>query len=263
MGEILDFKTDSERYKYFHEASKEHPAKLEVRTFRWLVERYTKPGDTILDPMAGIGTVHLAATMGRNTIAVEINPRFVEIQHLNIQRLNETLGINANTAVLCMDCRRALPLPPGSVSCIIFSPPYGSVQKRGITHGLKIRKPDSLKFSYDEQDANVGNITVYPMYLLAMREIYALCNRTLLPGQRMILITKDYVQNYERIYVSKDNVRVATEVGFELEDWHLRLLRPTVTASTSRKHRQQKGLDRPELNILQEDILVLVKTSEA
>jgi 16S rRNA G966 N2-methylase RsmD len=40
-----------------------------------VVERYTRPGDTVLDPFAGRGTsLFSAASRGRNGIGIEVNP---------------------------------------------------------------------------------------------------------------------------------------------------------------------------------------------
>jgi len=265
MGETLDYQRDTERKKYFVAECKEHDAKLELRTFKWLVEKYSKPGDTILDPMSGIGTVHFAATMGRHTIAVEIAPRFVEIQHMNIRRLEETLGLTGRTMVLEMDCRRALPLPVGTVDLVIFSPPYSSVEKHGQTHGFREESGELMNvgtLGYSDQQANIGNLTVYPLYLEAMRHVYIACNRSLVLSQRLISVTKDMVKGGERVYIGKDNIRICMEAGFQLEDWHLRRTPRGIRQIVPQRRRQEKGTDRPELNISTEDLLVFRKARE-
>lgn len=257
MGEFLDYPLDSLRYKYFVRESAEHGAKLEIRTFQWLVERYTKPGDTILDPMAGVGTVHWAATLGRNTIAIELGERFREIHKMNIEALRKNPGFNGNEPVLYEgDCRRFLPLDK-PVDAVIFSPPYGSVEKGASSKSFEERPQ---YFGYSDEDANIGNISSYPFYMEAMKVVYWLCYQSLKPGAPLILITKDYVSKGDRIYVSKDNAKVAYDVGYVLEDWHLRS--SPMKGHTSGQHakrRQAKGTDRPELNIDVEDILVLRK----
>lgn len=49
--------------------------KLKSKLVRELIQSYTKPKDTIFDPFAGAGTVALESlTLGRNTIANDINP---------------------------------------------------------------------------------------------------------------------------------------------------------------------------------------------
>jgi modification methylase len=264
MGEILDFKRDVQRKKYFVRESLEHGAKLEVRTLRWLVERYTKPGDTILDPMSGIGTIHLAATMGRNTLAIELSPRFVEIQKLNIDKLGLVLGLTAQTRVLQGDCRRHLPVHP-LADAIIFSPPYADVEKAGMTSGFTDKAGEHMNvgaFGYDEQQSNVGNLTIYPLYLDAMRVIYKLCNQSLPIGAPIIIVTKDKVKNGERVYISKDNVRVASEMGFIMADWHMRDAGLAIRQIVPQKRRIEKGTDRPELLIRYEDLIVMKKDKE-
>jgi len=250
----LNYPRDVERYKYFVRESTEHGAKLELRTFRWLVETFTKVGDIILDPMAGIGTAFLAATMGRNVVCIELSGRFVEIQRLNIAELNRTLGINGSTVVLQGDCRVYLPIP---VDAIIFSPPYGSVQKLQKESDFLKRKHISM--GYDAQEANIGNISIYPAYLEAMKEVYRLCLDCVQAGGVLILVTKDYIKARERVFVSSDNVRVAVEVGWTFSDWHRRYTDPKLFQIKSWEKRVEEGTDKAELRITYEDLLVFRK----
>jgi modification methylase len=274
MGEILDFKRDTLRKRYSVPEHREHGAKLEVRTFMWLVEKYTKPGDIILDPMSGIGTVHIAATMGRHTIAVELSPRFVEIQRMNIEKLQEEHGLTADYWILPGDCRRWLPLqeaeinmntPPAPADAIIFSPPYADVEKAGMTSGFTEKDGSHMNvgaFGYDDQQANVGNITVYPLYLDAMRHIYKVCNQSLEMGGPLIIVTKDKVKNNRRVYISKDNIRMALENGFDMEDWHRRDAGIAIRQIVPQRRRIEKGTDRPELLIQYEDLIVMRKVKD-
>jgi tRNA G10 N-methylase Trm11 len=258
MGEVLLYPRDVDRYKYFVRESNEHGAKLEIRTYQWLVERYTQPGDTILDPMSGVGTVHWAATMGRNTVAIELVDRFVELQGLNIRKLNETRGLNAKTTVYAGDCRMHLPLQADSV---IFSPPYGTLFKgsasKGETGGWRDRK--NIAIGYSDDVANIGNIGTYPVYLESMKEVYRLCNQSLPMGGYMILVTKDQVVHKQRVYVTVDNLRVAREVGFEIDDWHQRYTDPKILQIKTWERKDAAGDRNLETRIVTEDILVLKK----
>lgn len=251
MPETLDFTRDTLRNKYFVPESRTHNAKMELRTYRWLVERYTQPGDTILDPMSGIGTVHFAATMGRNTIGIEIEEHYAAIQHLNIAKLDKELGLTGKPMVINSDCRRVLPLPQGTVNAVIFSPPYGgALSNRSETRMIK---------SYGGRGGNVGNMTVYPAYLAAMKEIYRLCAESLSPGNILVTVCKDYIRDNERIYVSKDNVRIALEVGFMFEDWHRRRVASSLAYRINQHNRAEKGAYSKDLDIETEDLLVLKK----
>ena len=50
-----------------------HPTQKPVALMRWILERWTKPGDLILDPYMGSGPIAQAChEMGRRYIGVEI-----------------------------------------------------------------------------------------------------------------------------------------------------------------------------------------------
>lgn len=56
-----------------------HPTEKPVEIYRWLIERYSSPGDTILDPTFGSGnSVFTAFEMGRNAIGIEKDTGFYE-----------------------------------------------------------------------------------------------------------------------------------------------------------------------------------------
>lgn len=54
-----------------------HPTQKPVELYKWLIERYSKPGDTILDPTFGSGnSVFTAFEMGRSAIGIEKEEKF-------------------------------------------------------------------------------------------------------------------------------------------------------------------------------------------
>lgn len=62
----------TDQSKYLHSIHR-YPAKFFPELPRWLIEKYSEPGDTVLDPFAGSGTTNLESILlGRNTIAVDI-----------------------------------------------------------------------------------------------------------------------------------------------------------------------------------------------
>jgi DNA modification methylase len=65
-----------------------HPAPYPVELAERLIKLFSFAGDTILDPFAGTGSTSQAAIMaGRNSIANEIEPAYVEIARQRISRL--------------------------------------------------------------------------------------------------------------------------------------------------------------------------------
>jgi site-specific DNA-methyltransferase (adenine-specific) len=65
-----------------------HPAPYPVELAERLIRLFSFAGDTILDPFAGTGSTSMAAIMsGRNSIANEIEPAYVELARKRIERL--------------------------------------------------------------------------------------------------------------------------------------------------------------------------------
>jgi site-specific DNA-methyltransferase (adenine-specific) len=65
-----------------------HPAPFPVELAERLIRLFSFAGDTILDPFAGTGSTSQAAMIaGRNSIANEIEPAYVEIARQRITKL--------------------------------------------------------------------------------------------------------------------------------------------------------------------------------
>jgi site-specific DNA-methyltransferase (adenine-specific) len=68
------YKRDSEIGQHYH------PTQKPVALMAWIIQRYTRPGDLILDPYMGSGPVLRAAKdLGRKAVGVEIEERYCEI----------------------------------------------------------------------------------------------------------------------------------------------------------------------------------------
>ncbi len=90
MIETIRFKRDTNfRKMLFTEDSFAHPAKMDSQFLLYLVERYTKAGDVILDPMFGSGTCMLACTVGRHVIGIELESKFVRMSLENRERISQ------------------------------------------------------------------------------------------------------------------------------------------------------------------------------
>jgi DNA modification methylase len=56
-----------------------HPTQKPDDLYAWLIERYSKPGDTILDPTAGsFASCFAAKELGRQSIGIEMNDTFYQ-----------------------------------------------------------------------------------------------------------------------------------------------------------------------------------------
>ena len=86
IKEIVFQQDTAERKKFFRAASFSHPAKLNLGLQLYLIEHYTKPGDTILDCLAGSGTALVACALGRHVIAIELEEKFCAMMRQNWER---------------------------------------------------------------------------------------------------------------------------------------------------------------------------------
>jgi len=129
----ITFKADTvERKRYFTAASFSHPAKMHLQLQIYLIENFTKKGDTILDPMGGSGTLLIACALSRNVVMVELEDKFVKMQQANlkkIQRLGPFLGHTlGRAAIIHGDARNLEEVWADNIIC---SPPYAEAQTGG------------------------------------------------------------------------------------------------------------------------------------
>ena len=112
------------RDRFFTPESYQHPAKGHLGLWWEILERYTKPGEWVLDPMAGVGATMLGALMGRNVICVEKQQHFIEPMRASWAKMrqNPMLGHELGQVLILRGDARALPL--GRADCVVTSPPF-------------------------------------------------------------------------------------------------------------------------------------------
>ena len=128
--ETIRFASDTRtRKRLMTGASGQHPAKGHLGLWEMIIQKYTKTGDTVLDPMAGVGSTLLAAIMGRNVILVELAGWMLPLLRANWgeMRQHPMLGCElGQVTILQGDARN---LEEILADCIITSPPYeGSIE---------------------------------------------------------------------------------------------------------------------------------------
>jgi len=70
-----------------------HPTQKPIKAVQWLVEYLSNEGDLVLDPFSGAGTIAVVAkSLGRNFIAIELNPEYCQWAEERIKNLDS--GIN-------------------------------------------------------------------------------------------------------------------------------------------------------------------------
>lgn len=95
------------------------PAKCPPQLVRWALERYSKPGDMVIDPFCGSGTTLVEARLnGRASIGIDIDPLSCLITQVKVEPLDEEVLAPASeivlgrAAALLATHSQALPVPP-------------------------------------------------------------------------------------------------------------------------------------------------------
>jgi len=151
------------------EASKGHPAKYNPELVEFLIEKYTQPGDTVADIMAGTGLLGIIAALhGRNAIQVELEPRYFEWMEKareNVERLN-TLTPKGRIVNILGDSRRLTELLAERVGAVITSPPYTNTACEDVKNTYKYRKGGLFaeeKLAIATRGDNIGNLPLGPV----------------------------------------------------------------------------------------------------
>ena len=277
-GERLTFGSDvALRTRWFVPQSFAHPAKLHLGLLSWLIDRYTRPGETIADPMSGSGSILYAATLQRNVIAHEIEPRWLALLEENAERITRRAGLFAGTITLGQADARE---PWGySADCVLFSPPYGNEMSRSpsarrmLPYRLStmtmpmdprwqrlVKHPSpgtmgAVSFHYGTHPQQIGHFRG-EHYWQAMRLVYAQAYQALRPAGCLILVVKDHISAGRHVPTTATTQKVCQELGFVLLAHHQRQLSQL---SLWQRRRKEHG----ERVIEEEDILVFRKGAKA
>ncbi len=104
-----------------------HPAALRPKEARLLINfARVKPGDLILDPFCGVGSILIeACLMGIRSIGIDINEDFVEGAKINLEHYCK----NKNWEVYVGDATKLTKYIKEKVDAIVTDPPYGRSSK--------------------------------------------------------------------------------------------------------------------------------------
>ena len=230
----------------------DHPAKANLHLTRELIQYTSKPGQYVLDPMAGSGAVLLGALDGRRTIAIDIAPHFVKWMRLSAYKM----GISGSY-ILEGDCKDFLPIP---VHAIVFSPPYGEAMGTAPTSGMLKPGRDrhesvglsgkGIESYHFGGSANVGMLSDF-LYNKAMNEIYQKCFDSLSKGGKLSLLIKDRISKRARVQLGLRAVQMMGKVGFEVDEW-CRWKPPGSMFTNIRRTRGERVVD-------DEHVIIMVK----
>jgi len=256
---IIQFPSDVKlREEYFAKADKGHPARANLVMMAWLIEHLTKPGDAILDPTSGAGSLMYATLLGRHVLNIELEKHMVEVQQLNWAHLCMTHQPTGSLTILEGDARRYL---PAQVHHCIFSPPYSvNIGGAGAKVAALAAESGTTVAGYGKDRAQIATLSYFNL-INAMREVYRGIYNSLPVGGFMCTITKDSVNTKEAKFrglggiepYSADTIKICHEVGFEMYQLWQRDAKPSLRLQVA----WSQNPDIP--HVVTEEIIILQK----
>jgi DNA modification methylase len=211
-----------------HNLRKTHGAMKPPELMADIIKFFTKKGELVLDPFAGVGGTLLGAALAqRRALGYEINPNWISIY----EQICRDFVIQDNTLIQrtsCVQSQGCLPisgimkegdclelmsaLDDASVDAIITDPPYGCDH---ATTGFAAETNFNM-FNYDEE-RDFGNSRSFDEFYLRMKEFGLEAARVLKSGRYLVLIIGDRYKNGEYIPLGVRVADVMRSTGFLLK----------------------------------------------
>jgi DNA modification methylase len=174
------------------QAALQHPAKFPEALAQPAIEFFTRRGETVLDPFAGVGsTIAAAAACGRIGVGVELNPEFHAAAHGR-----EDLGHGG--AVIHGDARHTKELLAAdgitTVDYVLTSPPYWNMlrKSRGNVSSTHQRRASAgLRTVYSDLCADLGNLEEYDEFVEELTGILAELRTVLARDRYLTVVTQN------------------------------------------------------------------------
>jgi DNA modification methylase len=223
-----------------HARRKAHGANKPPRLMCRLIEFFSRSGELVLDPFAGVGGTLLGAAIAqgpRRALGIELDRRWIDVYDAVVADLQAERG-GAGPLVADIgpsdpggartfepaglemrhgDALAILPtLPDGSVDFVATDPPY-NVQLPLTMAGGRLaevhanRRTDYAMISDDPAD--LANSADYPTFLDRMETVLADCRRVVRPGRYVAVIVRDAYQDGRYVFTGADLAARAERVG--------------------------------------------------
>jgi DNA modification methylase len=198
-----------------------HPAPFSYTDVSRLMRMFSKPGETVLDPFAGVGsTLKAAALEGRNGVGFELYPYFAALAE---QRLRDEVPADqlSKTAqrVLSGDSRvLGVTLEPNSVHFVATSPPYWSILNKKADHKVKqTRQAHGLATNYGDDERDLANIEDYDEFIEVLGDTLASASTALVSKRYMAIVVGDFRHRSRYYPFHADIARAMEQRGFTLQ----------------------------------------------
>jgi DNA modification methylase len=223
-----------------HEARKAHGANKPPRLMAKLIEFFTRRGELVLDPFAGVGGTLLGAAIcraPRRALGFEIEPRWAEVYE---EVVRDLLAERDGAGPVLADLGSADPggsrsfdprgcslrigdalrlirdLPDAFVDFVATDPPYNPQLRLTMAGGPLAERHANRRTDYamrTDDPADFANSRTYGEYLDRMSTAFGEMRRVLRAGRYAAVIVRDAYQEGRYRFTGADLAERAAEAG--------------------------------------------------
>jgi DNA modification methylase len=223
-----------------HAARKAHGANKPPRLMARLIEFFTRGGEIVLDPFAGVGGTLLGASIcrtPRRALGFEIDARWVAVYQTVVR---EALGERDGAGPVLADLGSSDPggprsfdpsgarmavgdslallpgLTAGSIDFVATDPPYNPQLKITMAGGRLAETFANRRTDYamvSDHTGDLANSTTYVEYLERMEAVFGEIRRVLRPGRYATVIVRDAYQDGRYRFTGADLAGRAESAG--------------------------------------------------
>lgn len=224
-----------------HALRKAHGANKPPRLMARLIEFFTKSGELVLDPFAGVGGTLLGAAVARGprrAIGIELSPGWAAVYESVLEEAVD--GARAGDPVRLADLGPSDPggprsfdpsgcelrigdalavlptLAADSIDFVATDPPYNVQLPMTMAGGRLAETFTNRRTDYamvTDDPADLANLPDYPAFLDRMTDVLAELERVLKPGRYVVLIVRDAYQDGRYLFTGADLAARAASVG--------------------------------------------------
>jgi hypothetical protein len=179
-----------------------HPAKYPETLVETFVDLFSKPGDSVIDPMVGTGSTVIAALRKRRSgFGIDLSAEFARIAAARVRAEQD----NSLTLFSSPDERSSAQIVQGDATnlkaikelagqhfrCAITSPPYWSMLTNPGGENQAARRGKNLPLVYSDSKSDLGNVDDYNRFLELLQTAYTSLAEKLVPEGTLTVVVKN------------------------------------------------------------------------
>ena len=220
-----------------HAARRAHGANKPPRLMARLIEFFTRPGELVLDPFAGVGGTLLGAAIcrvPRRALGFELERRWIDVYETVVADALDRPPVLADlgntdpggprifqptdSRLVVGDAVGLLrDLADGSIDFVATDPPYNPQLKLTMAGGRLAERFANRRTDYamvSDDPADLANSATYDEYLARMAGVLVELRRVLRDGRYATLIVRDAYQGGSYRFTAADLAARAEAAGF-------------------------------------------------